>query len=188
MLPAEHRALRELGAFTGQLARHWDALAGRLGGDEATLLRAGSADGRALLAALEPLIADRGLAARPAAQVAGALVTPRPLMGDRLLERNQALRFAVLDVQHCVTLLGYLARLAAADGDRALEAFLGEWELRLRRHEDAVRAAAVAAGERPDEAIRPADGSLAGRAGQRLSSSVGAVGEWVDGKITLRRR
>jgi hypothetical protein len=188
MHPAEHRALRELGAFAGQLARHWDALAGRLGGDEATLLRAGSADARELLAALEPLIAARGLAARPAAQVAGAFVTPRPLPSDLLLERNQALRFAVLDVQHCVTLLGYLARLAAVDGDRALEAFLGEWEPRLRRHEDAVRAAAVALGDHPGEAVEPADASLAGRAGQRLSSSVGAVGEWVDGKLTLRRR
>jgi hypothetical protein len=188
MHPAEHRALRELGAFTGQLARHWDALAARLGGDEATLLRAGAADGRALLAGLEPLIADRGLAARPAAQLAGALVTPRPLPSDLLLEHNQALRFAVLDVQHCVTLLGYLERLATADGDTALGAFLGEWELRLRRHEDAVRAAAVAVGDRPDEAIEPADRSVAGRAGQRLSSSFGAVGEWVDGRITLRRR
>ena len=126
MLPAEHRALRELGAFTGQLTRHWESLAGRLGGGEATVLRAGADDGRALLAALEPLIADRGLAARPAAQVAGTFVTPRPSPSDLLLERNQALRFAVLDVQHCVTLLGYLGRLAAADGDTELEAFLGE--------------------------------------------------------------
>ena len=28
MLPAEHRALRELGAFTGQLTRHWERWAG----------------------------------------------------------------------------------------------------------------------------------------------------------------
>ena len=188
MHPAEHRALRELGAFAGQLGRHWTSLAERLGGDEATLLRAGADDARALLAGLEPLIAERGLAARPAAQVAGAFVTPRPLLGDRLLERNQALRFAVLDVQHCVTLLGYLGRLAAADGDKPLEAFLGEWELRLRRHEEAVREAAVAAGDRPDAAVEPADRSPAGRAGQRLSSSLGAVGEWVDARLTLRRR
>jgi hypothetical protein len=40
----------------------------------------------------------------------------------------------------------------------------------------------VAQGERPDEAISPADGSLAGRAGAKLNSSIGAFGEWFDGR------
>jgi hypothetical protein len=180
MHPAEHRALRELGAFTGQLARHWGALAGRLDGDEAATLGKGAADASTLLDELNPVLEARGLAVRHAAQLAGTLAAARPPVTDRLLERNQALRFAVLDVQHCVTLLGYLAHLAAGDGDDELRAFCARWERRLRTHERAVRAAAIALGERPDEAILPADRSAAGRAGQRLSYAVGSVGEWVD--------
>jgi hypothetical protein len=177
---AEHRALRELGAFAGQLARHWGSLAARLEGDEAAALRKGAADASTLLDELHPVLEARGLAVRHAALLAGTLATARPPVTDRLLERNQALRFAVLDVQHCVTLLGYLARLAAGDGDDDLRAFCARWERRLRTHERAVRAAAIALGERPDDAILPADRSAAGRAGQRLSYAVGSVGEWVD--------
>jgi len=42
--------------------------------------------------------------------------------------------------------------------------------------------AAVALGERPDEAIEPADPSLVGRAGAKMNSGVGAFGEWFDGR------
>ena len=180
MHPAEHRALRELGAFTGQLARHWGALAGRVDGDEATALQKGATAAGKLLDELRPLLEARGLAVRHAAHLAGTFATARPPVNDRLLERNQAMRFAVLDVQHCVTLLGYLARLAAGDGDEELRAFCASWERRLRTHERAVRAAAIALGEHPEQAILPADNSAAGRAGQRLSYAVGSVGEWVD--------
>jgi hypothetical protein len=180
MHPAEHRALRELGAFAGQLARHWTALSGRLDGDESTALGKGAADARKLLDELHPLLEARDLPVRHAAQFAGTLAAARPPVNDRLLERNQALRFSVLDVQHCVTLLGYLARLAAGDGDDELRAFCARWERKLRTHERAILAAAFALGERPDEAILPADGSPAGRAGHRLSYAFGSVGEWVD--------
>jgi hypothetical protein len=45
-----------------------------------------------------------------------------------------------------------------------------------------VRLASIALGERPDEAIRPADRSLAGRAGAKVNSRIGAFGEWFDGR------
>ena len=33
-------------------------------------------------------------------------------------------------------------------------------------------------GERPDEAVKPADASLAGRVGAKLNSGIGAFGDW----------
>jgi len=185
--PAEHRALRELHAFSRELARHWTGLAGRLGGEEAALLRAGADDAGRLVSELNAATAARDLYGAPAAANAGRFARARPAAPDVSLERNQALRFAVLDVQHCVTLLGYLARLAAADGDDELRTLLARWERVLRGHERAVRAAAVALGERPDEAIAPADSSAAGRLGQKAANAVGTVGEWVDRQAARAR-
>jgi hypothetical protein len=45
-----------------------------------------------------------------------------------------------------------------------------------------VRLAAIALGERADEAIKPADGSRAGRAAAKVNSGIGAFGEWFDGR------
>jgi hypothetical protein len=180
---AEHRALRELYAFTRQLARHWDSLAKLLGGDEAAPLRAGSAAAQELLGELAPLTRARGLPTATMARFASRFATARPGVPDRALERNQALRFAALDAQHVVTLLGYVANLAAVDGDDELRASCSRWERKLRTHERAVRLAAVALGERPDDAIAPADGSLAGRAGAKVNSGIGAFGEWFDGRL-----
>ena len=182
MHPAEHRALRELYAFTRQLARHWDSLAGRVGGDEATALSAGAGAAEDLLGELEPVTSARGLPTATMAQLASRFASARPGIPDRALERNQALRFAALDAQHIVTLLGYVANLAAADGDEELRAVCARWERRLRTHERAVRLAAVALGERPDDAIEPADASLVGRAGAKVNSGIGAFGEWFDGR------
>jgi hypothetical protein len=42
--------------------------------------------------------------------------------------------------------------------------------------------AAVAVGERPDDAIKPADASLTGRVGAKVNSGIGAFGEWFDGR------
>jgi hypothetical protein len=179
---AEHRALRELFAFTRQLRRHWSSLAGLVGGEEAVTLGAGAAAAGDLLGELAPLTSARGLPTATMARFASRFAAARPQVPDRALERNQALRFAALDAQHVVTLLGYVANLAAADGDDELRAFCSRWERRLRTHERAVRLAAVALGERPDEAITPADRSPAGRLGAKLNSGIGAFGEWVDGR------
>jgi hypothetical protein len=180
--PAEHRALRELYAFTRQLGRHWSSLGERLGGDEAAQLAAGARAARDLLAELEPITTARGLPTTRMAQFASHFASARPNIPDRALERNQALRFAALDAQHVATTLAYIANLASADGDEELHAFCARWERKLRTHERAVRLAAIALGERPDEAIRPADASLVGRAGAKVNAGIGAFGEWFDGR------
>jgi hypothetical protein len=179
---AEHRALRELYAFSRQLAQHWDSLAQRIEGDESEALRAGARAATELLAELAPLTGARGLPTATMARFASRFASARPAVPDRALERNQALRFAALDAQHVVTLLAYVANVAAADGDDEMRSFCSRWERRLRTHERAVRLAAVALGERPDDAIRPADDSLAGRAGAKVNAGIGAFGEWFDGR------
>ena len=182
MHPAEHRALRELYAFTRQLGRHWGSLGERVGGDEAAPLRAGAQAADDLLGELAPLTSARGLPTATMARFASRFASARPQVPDRALERNQALRFAALDAQHVTTLLAYIANLAAADGDDELRAFCSRWECKLRTHERAARLAAVALGERPDEAIQPADRSPAGRLGAKVNSGIGAFGEWFDGR------
>jgi hypothetical protein len=180
--PAEHRALRELYAFTGQLARHWGSLSNLIGGEEAVALRSGAQAAGELLAELEPVTGARGLPTATMARFASRFATARPPVPDRALERNQALRFAALDAQHVVTLLAYVANLAAGDRDDELRAFCSRWERKLRTHERAVRLAAIALGERADDAIAPADGSPAGRAAAKVNSGIGAFGEWFDGR------
>ena len=74
----------------------------------------------------------RGLPTATMARFASRFATARPAVPDRALERNQALRFAALDAQHVVTLLAYVANLAAGDGDDELRAFCSRWERKLR--------------------------------------------------------
>jgi hypothetical protein len=181
---AAHRGLRELYAMARQLRDHWRALAERLepaAPDEADLLRNGSDVARGLIGELTEITAARGLHGRPAAQGVGArLASLHSLLLDTSLEVNQALRFAVLDVVHVVTLLEYLAALARDDADAELEAFLTGWVQLMRAQEDAVRAAAIAVGASPDLAVRAATPGLAGRIAHGAASAVGTVGEWVD--------
>jgi hypothetical protein len=101
---------------------------------------------------------------------------------DTALEVNQALRFAVLDVVHVVTLLDYLARAAAQDGDGDLQGFLEGWAERLRPQEDAIRDAAVALGADPDRAVLSCAPGLAGRLGHGAAGALGSFGEWFDGR------
>src|SRR3954447_10659746 len=136
---AEHRALRELHVFGRQLVAHWERLGRRLGGPEAGLLTSGAADARALLAAAAAAMAARDVPADRAASFAGRIASARPSTPDELLERNQALRYALHDVQHLVTLLAYLAALAAARGDEELRALCAAGEERMAGHERAVR-------------------------------------------------
>jgi hypothetical protein len=186
MLPAENRALRELWAFGTNLERHWTSLAGRLEADEpaaAAALRDGAAGSQRVREALRPLMTRQGLYAETMAEAAGRLVAPRPVPADAPLERNQALRFAVLDGEQVVTLLAYLARLAASDGDAELRTVLDDGERDLRTITGRVRAAAIALGDRPDAAIEPVGPAAA----HRIGYAIGAVGEWVDRQIGRRR-
>src|SRR3954470_14608743 len=179
MHSAEHRALRELRVFGTQLERHWEHLAGRIGGAEAPLLAAGAADAPAILAEGGAAAAARGVPTRPAAAFAGRLTSARPPAPDHLLERNQALRYALLDVWHCATLLRYAAALAGTRGDDELRALLERFAGRLDDDAAAVRDTVVALGARPDDALAPAIPTVAGRAGRRLAASRGALGEWI---------
>jgi hypothetical protein len=180
MHAAAHRGLRELHVSARAMARHWSTLGARLGGPEGELLQAGAADARALVTELAQATAARGLPADLAAASGGRLASPRAPVPDHVLERGQALRLALLELQHVVTLLGYLRELVARDHDNALHALLTRWEAALAHDEASVRAAAVALGARPDDAIAPADDSALGRAGARAAWALGAVGEWVD--------
>jgi hypothetical protein len=185
LYPAEHRALRELHAMARQLTAHWTRLAGRLGGEPA--LEGGADAARELLGELAERTAAYGLHGTPAAQGTGRGIAGLRGAGDLMLERNQALRGAVLDAEHLTTLLAYLAALATNRDDAALAAWHRRWEVRMREHEDAVRDAAVALAGNPDGAIEPAEPSKLGRAGHSLANGLGTLGEAFDGSAIGRR-
>jgi hypothetical protein len=180
LTPAEHRALRELYASTRQLANHWGVLADRLGGVHAGALRDGAAEAELLLAELEPRMEEHGLAGYPAAKSAGGSLSGMRNLADAALERNQALRVAVLDVQHLGTLLPYLAELARTRGDEGLARWYGGWRRRLAAVEKRAREQAVAAGSDPDAAVEPVLDSAPGRAAHGLQYAIGSLGEWID--------
>jgi hypothetical protein len=145
------------------------------------VLRRGSEICHVLLDELAGRTEEHGLHGFPAAQgVGGRLAGVRNNAGDLLLERNQAFRVAVLDVQHLTTLLAYLGQLAETRGDAQLAGFHRRWEERLRAVEDDARAAAIALGTEPSEAVVPADQGALGRAGQRVANAFGTAGEAID--------
>ena len=184
--PAQNRQFRELYAATRHVVNHYRALAQKLDVDA---LHDGAAAARRLLDDLRRQTERYGLYGYPAAQGVGAnAARARTGVGERFLERNQALRFAVLDVQHVVTLLGYLASVSQANGNQDLVDFCHTWEATMLEVERAVRAAAVDLGQSPDYAIEPLDGSAVGRAAHGFAQGlVGGFGEWFD-RTTGRRR
>jgi hypothetical protein len=187
LYPAEHRALRELHAMANQLASHWNRLGGRLGGAPGDALSRGGSEAHELLHELAARTAAHGLHGFPAAQtVGGRLAGVRNVAGDLVLERNQALRAAVLDVAHVTTLLAYLAALADRRGDAMLAAWHRRWELCLREAQERVMATVVALAEDPGDAILPASQSTAGRAGHGLAAAVGTLGEAIDASVLGR--
>jgi hypothetical protein len=180
LYPAEHRALRELHAVARHLATHWARLAGRLDGEQEAVLTRGAAAGRELVVEVAARTSARGLEGFPAAQSVGIRLGDLRGAGDLVLERNQAMRGAVLDVQHVTTLLGYLATLAELRADVELAGWERAWHDRLELVEADARAAAAAMGRDPDGAILPADTSRLGRAGHGIASALGTLGESVD--------
>jgi hypothetical protein len=188
--PAQNRGLRELYAGARQLARHWTTLAGRLGaGPGVDELRAGAQAAEELVVELGELTSGYGLFGFPAAQGAGArMAGVRNAVADRALERNHALRLAVLDVQHVVTLCGYLGALGQTGGDERMVEFCGRWVRKLKRREGRIRKAAVAQAADPDSAVLPLDDGPMGRAGHRLANAAGTLGEWFDRRAAERNR
>lgn len=180
--PAENRGYRELYAFTRSIAEHWPKLAERMAGSSAERpLLDGAAVARELLRDLEARTPEYGLYGKPAAQGVGEnLARTRRNVRDRFLERNQAVRFAVADVQHVVTLLGYLEQVARTRGDDELRTFCSERRAKLMGVERAARAAAIELGSKPDEAIEPVDRTAAGRVAHGAAYAMGSVGEWFD--------
>ena len=184
LYPAEHRALRELYATArASSPAHWCAARRppRRARPRAAL-HDGGAVARAMVTELAKQTAERGLHGFPAAQTVGSrLAGLRNAAADLVLERNQALRIAVLDAEHVATLLEYLAALADKRGDEPLAAFHHHWRDEIAAARDAVRHAAIALADDPDDAIRPAEGSLLGRAGHGAATALGTVGEAIDG-------
>jgi hypothetical protein len=180
LYPAEHRALRELSAFARQLVGHWERLSSRL--DE-PLLRDGAASVRELIGELSDRCATHGIELYPASQGVGGSAAGVRGVTDLMLERNQALRSAVHDIQHVTMLLGYLGELADRRGDATLASWHRGWESRLRTVEEDARGLAVAEGREPDRAIEPAGPGKAGRAGHAVANGLGTLGEAIDGAV-----
>jgi len=174
--PARHRALRELGAFSRQMAGHWGGLAGKFDDSPpGEVLRDGAQAAGDIVDELRAHARARDLEVGPAAlQVAGRVARARPLAPDGALERNQALRFALLDAQHVLTLVDYLAELALADEDAEGHAACAAWAARLRPIERNMRRHAVDLGKHPDTAVEPI--SVA----HKLQYAIGWIGEATD--------
>jgi hypothetical protein len=183
--PAEIRGYRELYLTGRQLVARWRRLAKGLEGTGAEdALRGAVQTVDEMLLALEPLTARHGLHSRLAAQGTGARIgSARSLVVDRFLERNQALRLAVGDLEHVLTLLAYLAKVSEGGGHTELAEFCRSWERRLVPHANAVRRVAVDGGADPDAAIEPLDGSAIGRAAHRSAWAIGTIGEWIDRRV-----
>jgi len=188
--PAENRGYRELYVTGRQAAKRLGRMALSFDGTDARepLDKATESLGK-LLDELGPLTARHDLYGDIAAQGGGAnLGAIRGAVFDRFLERNQALRLAVDDLEHVTTLLAYLGTVSGRRGDTTLAEFCASWERRMRRQVSAVRKAAVALGETPDAAIEPLDPSAVGRAAHGAAWAFGTVGEWTDRQVARRRR
>jgi hypothetical protein len=187
--PAENRGYRELYVTGRQAAKRLGRMALSLDGTDARepLDKAAESLGK-LLDELGPMTARHDLYGDVAAQGGGAnLGMLRGAVFDRFLERNQALRLAVDDLEHVATLLAYLANVSGGRGDATLGEFCSSWERRMRRQVSTVRKAAVALGSTPDAAIEPLDPSRVGRAAHRAAWAFGTVGEWTDRQVARRR-
>jgi hypothetical protein len=187
--PAENRGYRELYLTGRQMVSRWERLAGLLADTAAAdpVRKAADSVGR-MLEELEPLTARHGLHAKLAAEGSGARIgAVRSAVFDRFLERNQAVRLALADLEHVTTLLAYLAEVSQTRGDAELPEFCRSWERRLRRQLGAARKAAIDMGTDPDAAVKPLDASKVGRAAHGAAYAAGTMGEWVDRRVARRR-
>ena len=187
--PTEHRGYRELYAALEQLAGHWAGVGRRLPGTAAgPELERGARVARELLADLSALTERRELFGAPSARGSGAVVAAlRNSVRDRFLERNQAIRLALLDVRHVLDLLAYLGGVAERRGEADLLAFCRSAGGILAEVDDSARRAYAAMTADPDAAVAPLDSTLGGRAAIRAAVALGAAGEWLDRQVAGRR-
>jgi hypothetical protein len=187
--PAQNRGFRELVAASRRAIEHLEALAKRFESHQraADALEDGAATTSEMLRALRTAIGEHDLYGGAAAQGVGASAAKAQSgVRDRFLERNQAIRLAVLDVQHVTTLLAYLEAVSASAGTTDLAEFCHEWRGEMARVEDRMRAGAVAVGKDPDYAIEPLDPSMFGRAAHSAQYWFGTFGEWFDRRSAER--
>lgn len=192
LYPAEHRGLRELHASARALVRHWEHLADALGEPAAAPLRDGARHCRELLSQLSERGAQHEVHGIPGAQGLGGQIAALRRGGDRFLERNQALRWGLLDLEQVVVLLDWLGALAKRRDDAEWVAFHSGWSGRLSRCDEAVRVALRQLAADPDGAVEPAYDSGLGRVAHRVGLALGTAGEAVDssalGRAVRRKR
>jgi len=181
--PAENRGYRELFLTAQEAQTRLSRLAEHLDDEPRTAVERAEGSLTELLSAIKPALARYDLHAELAARGGGARIgMVRAAILDRFLERNQALRFAVDDLEHITTLLAYLANVSETRRATALTELCRTWERKMRRHVSAVRKAAVALASTPDAAIEPLDPSPVGRAAHGAAVAAGSAGEAIDRK------
>ncbi len=179
--PAENRGYRELMLTAEEARTRLRRIGGHLDLDSRTAADKASETIGEMLDALKPALAEHDLHGEFAARGTGARIgTVRAEILDRFLERNQALRFAVDDVEHVTTLLAYVGAVSSSRGKKNLPELCETWERKLQRQVSALRKAAVELGSHPDEAIEPLDPRPVGKAAHGAAVATGTVGEAVD--------
>jgi hypothetical protein len=179
--PAENRGYRELMLTAEEARTRLRRIGGHLDLDSRAATDKASETIGDMLDAFKPALAEHDLHGELAARGTGARIgTVRAEILDRFLERNQALRFAIDDVEHVATLLGYLAAVSTARKKKNLPELCANWERKLRRQVSALRKAAIELGSSPDDAIEPLDPRPIGKAAHGAAVATGTVGEAVD--------
>lgn len=184
--PAEHRSYRELAAVVRQMLEHWAQLGRWLAASPgAAEMTTGADVARRLLADLDTHLQRYNLSTRPGSQaLGGGLGLVRRQVTDRFLERNQALRTAALEAHHVAILLDFLAHVARTWADQTAQQFCERWHQEAASVAERASRAAAYLGDQPDLAIAPVDPSRLGRAAHRAVETAGAVGEFVDRRVT----
>lgn len=179
--PAENRGYRELMLSAEEARTRLHRIAGHLDLETRTVCDKSSEALGEMLVAFKPALAEHDLYGELAARGTGSRIgTVRAEILDRFLERNQALRFAVDDLEHVTTLLAYMGSVSTSRGKKTLPELCGTWERKLRRQVSQLRKAAIELGSHPDDAIEPLDPGALGKAAHRTAVATGAVGEAVD--------
>ena len=188
--PAENRGYRELMLTAEEARTRLRRIAGHLDVDTRAVCDKGSEALGEMIVAFTPALAEHDLHSELAARGTGSRIgTVRAEILDRFLERNQALRFAIDDVEHVTTLLAYMGSVSASRGKKNLPELCTAWERKLRRQVGLLRKAAIELGSKPDEAIEPLDPGAIGKAAHGTAVATGTVGEAVDKAVhTVREK